>query len=82
MQIAQRTEIGGVRVPRISVGIAIGDRRPVHLHEPGARFDQTSSEQAALAEGVAAVAVADFFIFLRKVERFAGAAGKEVKESA
>ena len=58
VQILQRTEIGGVRVPGVDFGIAVGDRRPVHLHEARAGLDQAAREQQALAERGQAVALA------------------------
>ena len=62
-----------VRVPeRIThVGVALF-ARPVHLHEPRAGLDEPSGEQAALAELVAAVAVAGGGGFAFQLEGGAG----------
>ena len=45
MQILERPEIRRVRIPGIDFGVAVGHRRPVHLHEARARFDQAAREQ-------------------------------------
>ena len=42
----------------LGLRIAVGHRRPVHLHERRARLDQPARHQQALPEGVQAVALA------------------------
>src|SRR5687767_2081191 len=52
----------------------------VDRDEADARFDETTGEEAALAEAGHAVTFADFFGFFSQVERFTGAfAGHEAE---
>ena len=76
MQVLQRSEIRGVRVPGVDFRIAVGDRRPVHLHEPGAGFDQSPRHQQALPERGHAVALAHLVRFLGEIEGVARLAGQ------
>ena len=74
MQIAERTKVGRMSVPGRCVGIAIGDRRPVHLHETRARFDEPACHQTSLSEGVPAVFIAHLVRLLGQIKRVARAA--------
>ena len=58
--VFQRLEIVLVRVPA-----AVGDR-----DEPHAGFDQAAGQQAALAEAITAVGVAELVVFLVDLKRF------------
>ena len=76
MEVLQGPEIGGVGVPRIDFGIAVGHGRPVHLHEARARLDQAAREQQSLAERGQAVALAHLVGLLGEVEGVARLAGE------
>ena len=80
MQVAHRLENAGVAVPGVAVGIAVGDGGPVDLYEARAGLDQPPGQQQALAERVAAIAVAQGRRFLVQVERFLGPAGEDQVE--
>jgi len=69
-----------VVVPGVVVGI--GDFGPDHFDDARAGFDQAAGQQAALAEGIAAVFVASGVGFLREVEGVAGAAGRDEAQRA
>jgi hypothetical protein len=69
-----------VVVPGVVVGV--GDLGPDDFDDARAGFDEAAGEEAALAKGVAAVAVAEFFGFAVEVEGFAGAAGDDEVEAA
>jgi hypothetical protein len=69
-----------VVVPGVVVGV--GDFGPDDFDDARAGFDEAAGEEAALAKGVAAVAVAEFFAFGGEVEGFAGAAGDDEVEGA
>ncbi len=62
------------------VVVAVGDFRPDHFDDARAGFDQAAGEEAALAERVAAVAVANFVGLIAERERFAGLAGRDEAE--
>src|SRR5581483_1768193 len=66
-----RREIGGVRIPRVDFGIAVGHRGPIHLHEARAGLDEPPREQQSLSESGAAVAVANLVGLLGEIERIA-----------
>ena len=75
MEISQGAEIGRMSVEGIDLWIAIGHRRPVDLHEAGARFDQPPGQKQALSKRMAAITVAKLVRFLREVKGVSGAAG-------
>jgi hypothetical protein len=52
-------EVGPMHIPAVPGWAAV----PVDLHEPGSRFDQTTSHQARLAEMIRTVPVAELFGF-------------------
>ena len=69
-----------VVVPGVVVGV--GDLGPDDLDDARAGFDEAAGEEEALAKGVAAVAVAEFFALGGEVEGCAGAAGDDEVEGA
>ena len=71
MQVAQRPEIGRVGVPRRSLRIAIGHRRPVQLHHAGSGLHQPPRHQGTLAKGEAPVLVAHVIGLQGQVEGIA-----------
>ena len=58
----------GVRIPAGIVRRLVGPAEPVHLHQPHARFDQASAEEARLAELRHAVLLPQLFGLLGQVE--------------
>src|SRR5262249_39754934 len=60
-----------------AVVVAVGDLGPVDLDEARAGLDEAAGQQAALAEGGAAVAVARLGLLLAQVEGVAGAPGDD-----
>jgi hypothetical protein len=54
--------------------VGVRDFGPDHFDDLCAGFDKTAGEEAALAEGVAAVALAQFRVLGIEVEGVAGAA--------
>ena len=70
----------GVVVPRVVVGV--GHLGPDDLDDLGAGLDQAAGQQAALAEGVAAVQVAGLGRLGLDVERLAGAARDDQAQRA
>ena len=68
-----------VDVPRVVV--RVGHLGPVDLDHPRARFDQPTSQQAALAKRVLAIPLADFLLLRTQVERVAGTARKHQAQS-
>ena len=45
VEVAERTEVGRVRVPGVNHGVAVRHRRPVHLDEAGAGGDEARVRQ-------------------------------------
>ena len=75
VEVAQRLEVGGMGIPGIHLGIAVGDGRPVQLDEPGSGFHQPAGQQGPLAEGGSAVAVPHLAGFLVQIEGIPSLAG-------
>ena len=73
MQVAQWAEVGGMGVPGVDGGIAIGHSGPVHLHEAGPRFEKAAGQEQTLSEGVTAVLVTQAVLFFGQVEGISGA---------
>ena len=69
-----------VVVPGVVVGVGV--LGPDDFDDFRAGLDEAAGEEAALAEGVAAVVVADFFRFVAEGEGVTGAAGDDELEGA
>ena len=67
MQVLQGPEVCRVRIPGAGLRIAIGHRRPVHLHELRASLDQPARHQQTLPKGVQTVPLAHRGRFLLQI---------------